>query len=429
MKSGLRTGSRFSNWTLAFCLLVGVYLWQRTAVPLWMVDLFPQQLGAYFWKHGEIEWMYTPVHRNAEWVAHRAPIAERLGAEGDPNTFLYPPFVAAAFSPLCEYSASVWRDVLFGINVVLIFVIAWQVLLLCSMERSWRSYLWALVLVLLCYPLARATKLGQIVPLLSVLMWCGLLAMRGEKTWLAGIALGLVSAVKIFPLALVLLPILGKRRKLAAIWLGTVIAIYAFALLAMGIPVHRYWWEVMNEFSGLVQPFFGNQAPLGWFVRVFYRRGWIEVIPFTTPLLDALRVSCLTIFFGVTGIALWRMRNRLLGENVMLSVGLLLSGVHLALPVMWEHYWVFVLPVLGWALREVWLHGDNRFWKWWLGAAAFFFLMKLTRFYGDSVFGEIMSGTQMWGMFLLWIWFVRRAWLSVNAAQFAGKAAVRESAC
>jgi hypothetical protein len=421
MHSGLQ------NWMLAFLLLLGAFLWQRTAFPLWMVDIFPQQLGAYFYKHGQAEWMYTPVHLNAEWVAHRAPVATQLGAEGDPNTFLYPPFVAAMLSPVCEAPATLWRNVLFGINVFLIFVIAYQILLLTTFQRNGRAYFWALALVLLCYPLARATKLGQIVPLLSALTWMGLLAMRRERVILAGVTLGFVSAVKIFPLALLLLPLFGKRYKLTGVWLGTVAAIYGTALVTMGLPVHLYWWEVMREFSGLVQPFFGNQAPLGWFVRLFYHRGWIEVVPFTTPLLDTLRLVSLGVFLGLTVIVLWTIRYRIFGREFALAAGLLLSGVHLALPVMWEHYWVFVLPTLGWAIHDAWQKRDSRFWNVWLAVAAFFFLMKLTHFYGDSTVGEILSGSQMWGMLLLWVWFLRRALLTATSVDIAGKVTARES--
>ena len=396
------------DWLLGLLLILGVYLWQRTAFPLWMVDLFPNQLGAYFWKTGELEWMYTPVAKNAEWVIHRAPVAERLDAEGDPNTFQYPPFVAAALSPLTDFSAIYWRNVLFGINIFLIFVIAYQVLALSGAEISWRAYLWSLALVLLMYPLARAIKLSQIVPLLSVMLWGGMIWMRKQKACAAGTMLGLVSAIKLFPFGLVLLPVLHKRFKLALIWIGTVIGIYVLSVLTLGMRVHQYWWEVMNEFRGLVQPFFGNQAPLGWITRVFYQRGWIEVIPFTTPLLDFLRIASALIFGGITVYVLWKVRNRLSEENLVISSGLLFAGIHLAMPVMWEHYWIFLLPSLGWAIRETWLKGDRRFWEIWFAVAVFFFTMKLTRLYGDSDFGRIMTGSQTLGMLLLWIWFIRR---------------------
>ena len=43
------------DWLLAFVLLAGVYLWQRTAVPAWMIDLFHIQYAAHEWRHGDAE--------------------------------------------------------------------------------------------------------------------------------------------------------------------------------------------------------------------------------------------------------------------------------------------------------------------------------------------------------------------------------------
>jgi hypothetical protein len=395
---------------LAVLLLLGVFLMERTAYPPWMVDIFPQQLGAYFWKTGQPEWMYTPVAKNMEWRDHRAPVANQLGAEGDPNTFLYPPFVAAVLAPLSETPAALWKNVLFGINILMIFVLAYQAMRISGARTSWRSFLWSLALILLCYPMARAMKLGQIVPILVAMCWAGLILLQRRREWAGAMVLGLVSAIKIFPFALILIPLAGQRIRAAAVWAGTVLAIFAVSLISMGIEVHRYWWEVMREFSGLVQPFFGNNAPLGWFARIYYHRPRFDVIPLSTPLLDTLRICGLIIFLGATVFVLWRKRQRLLGDDLALSAGLLLSGLHLALPIMWEHYWIFLLPPLAWALRRVWLFGKWDFWDLELFTAAFFFLMKLTRFYGDDTLGLIMTGSQTWGMFLLWIWFLHALW-------------------
>jgi hypothetical protein len=399
------------DWLLVLLLAAGIFLWQRTVFPIWMVDVFPQQLGSYFWKHGEPQWMYTPVRLNAEWVLHRAPIADQLGAEGDPGPFFYPPFVAAALAPFADAPAVVWRDVLFGLNILVTFVFAWLILRLCDVPLHWRPYLWALTLVLLTYPLARAAKLGQIVPWLAALLWMGLLALRRGLKIGGVLAVALVGAIKLFPFALIALPLIGRKLRLAVAWVGAVAGIFAVSVIFMGLQVHSYWWEVMREFSGLVQPFYGNQSPLGWFMRLVYRSGWLDIIPYTTPLLTVLKWICALIFIGGSLLLLWRIRDRIFSDALPLSAGILLASLNLTLPVMWEHYWLFVLPALGWAIHIAWRDGDHKFWQLWLAASTFFFTMKLTHFYGDTVFGEICSGSQTVGMLLLWIWFVRRAWL------------------
>jgi hypothetical protein len=93
-----------------------------------------------------------------------------------------------------------------------------------------------------------------------------------------------------------------------------------------------------------------------------------------------------------------------------------MAGMVLGMPNAWEHYWLFVLPVLGWAICETWQHQDRRFWEIWLAFAAFFFVMKLTRFYGDSWMGRWMSGSQTVGLLMLWVWLMRRSLMTRSPA-------------
>lgn len=405
------------DWLLIALLVIGVFLWQRSTFPLWMVDLFPNQLGAHFWKSGQPEWMYTPIAKNADWVQVRQPVAMELGAEGDPNTFMYPPFVAAMLAPLAEVPARWWRNALFVINLILIPVFAWQIRVVSGAGRTWRAFLWSLALVLVTYPVARATKLGQLTPLLFAVFWMAMLWLQKRRAVAGAILAGLISAVKVFPLAAAAILLLMKQTRAAAWWFGTVIAIYAASLSLLGWRVHGYWWEVMREFSGLVQPFFGNQAPLAWFARGYYQRPMIDVIPFTTPLLGALKILFLIVFLAGTIGVLWRTRESWRDQSYTLGMGLLLAGLHLAMPVMWEHYWIILLPPLAWAIRETWMRGDHPFWMAWLFAAVFFFTMKLTRFYGDDLFGQLASGSQSLGMLLFWVWLLRRALRGSGEAQ------------
>jgi hypothetical protein len=333
-----------------------------------------------------------------------------MGLDCDLCPYMYPPFVAALLAPVSEVPATRWRDVVLVINVSLVFVFAYQIVLLCGAARTWRSFLWALGLVLVCYPLARATKLSQIVPLLAAGFWCGMLWMRRQRDWRSGILMGIVGAIKLFPAALVMLPFLDKRLRLVAITLATMAVIYGASLLALGTQVHGYWWEVMRQFGTHVEPYWGNQSPLGWFARAVEGHTGLSELPFTDPVIEVLRLILLGVFGSTTVWVLWKTRGELSENHVALSSGLLLSGILLSVPISWEHYWLFVLPCLGWAIRDVWLHGDRRFWELWLAAAAFFFTMKLTHFYGDTVFGQVMSGSQTVGMILLWIWFMRRVW-------------------
>lgn len=399
------------DWLLVLLLIAGVYLWQRTVFPAWMIDLFHIQYAAYQWQHGEIEWMYTTMAGWDAWMEHWRPVAESLEAEGDPNAYFYPPFLAALLSPVADVNARVWRDMLFGINVLLLFVFAYQIVRLCRARLTWRSFLWALSLVLITYPMARATKLAQIVPLLAAVTWIGLLAMRQGKYVITGALIGITGAIKIFPLGFLAYPLFARKWKAAAAILLTVVGIYAVSLLTLGLRVHEYWWTALREFSSVVYVYFGNQAISAWFARAVLGYGILDTHFQPPPIIAVVRFICLLVFCGVTVWTLW-VKRKFADEDCAPQLGLLSSGIVLSLSVAWEHYWLFVLPPLGWAIYETWTRGDKRFWELWLAVATFFFTMKLTRFYGDAPIQGIITGSQSLGMILLWAWFLRRVWNS-----------------
>lgn len=373
-----------------------------------MVDLFPNQIGAYYFRTGQHDLMYVPITDPEGWRAVSESVSQQLGNDGELSAFLYPPVVAALLSPFAEAPADVWRNVLFGLNVLLIFVMSWQIARLCADRMESRGYLWALAFVLLAYPMARAMKLGQIVPLLAVGTWAALLQWRRGREGSAGIIAGVVSALKLFPVALIVLPGLDRRWKSVAATVAAIIGIYAASISVLGLRVHEYWWNSMRAFGSLTNPFFGNQAPSGWLARLAYRHPLHAEIPFTDPLLTSSGLVIGAAVALITLIALWKRRGLLTRDRLPLSAGLLLAGVMLAIPTAWEHYWLFVLPSLGWAVHHTWRQGDRRFWEFWLAAATFLFLMKLTHFYGDSFFGRLASGSQTMGMIMFWVWCLRR---------------------
>jgi alpha-1,2-mannosyltransferase len=280
---------------------------------------------------------------------------------------------------------------------------------LCWNRITVENALWALVLALLCYSLARATLLSQPVPLLAVLTWFALLWLRDRRDWPGGIMLGLMTAIKLFPGVLLLLFVLDRRWRPVWIAAGTVIAVYAVSLLTLGLPLHAQWGETMREFSSRVIPYWGNQSPTGWLARAVFGQNIMEGRPVGFPGLLALRIIFAMVFGGGMLAALWKHRSSLTGEYLAPAAGLILGGVLLIVPTSWEHYWLFVLPVLGWSLSVEWKRGLSWPEAIWLGGAAFFFLMKLTRFYGDSDLGRVMTGSQTVGMIVFWLWLVRRA--------------------
>lgn len=404
------------DWLLALLLLAGMYLWQRTAFPLWMIDLLPIQLAAHQWEDGEVEGIYGPVDKYDAWQERWKPVALGLGGEGFGNPYFYPPFVAASLSPVSKVDAKIWRDVLFVINVSLIFVNAWFVMLITGAVRNRRNILWCITFVLLAFPISRATKLGQIVPSLAALTWVGLFWLRAEKQRLAGTILGFVAAVKLFPAGFLLLPTLTKRVKTVLIAIAVIATIYGLSLLILGLRVHELFWQAVTEFRTLVYAFQGNQSLTGWFVRLAYDFPLENFnVPITDAKIETAKQIILVLIALPTVFWLFFYRAGYNKQSFPAFAGMLMAGMMLAMSNSWEHYWLWLLPVLGWAIHEEWTQNESRFRLYWILIASFFFLMKLTRFYQESDLGRIISGSQCVGMLMLWFWLfyrVRRAALS-----------------
>ena len=410
---------RPSDVWLILLLACGIFLWQRTAFPLWMVDLFHIQYAAYEFRAGEIEWMYSTDERMAEWLAHRESVAQKLGAEGTPNADYYPPFFPAALSPLSDVPARVWRDVLFAINLTLHFFFAWLIVYLCRVRVTWRSILWALVPVCLSYPMSRAVELGQTLPLFSALIWTALLLMQTGRQAAGGILAGVVSSIKLFPAGFILIPFTERKFRAVGIWIVTTVVIYGVTIPLLGTRIWGFWWDAFRDLSSNAWAFFGNQSLTGWYMRAVLGYSFsAEHFP-PPPSILVLRAVALLVFGGITLWILWRRRRERRDGLFIPRAGIVICGILLVLPVAWEHYWLFALPALGWAIHQVWTKRDARFWELWLAAAAFFCIIKLNRFYGDDWFGSIVSGNHTIGLLMLWIWFVRRQWNPAPNASFA----------
>ena len=392
------------DWLLAFVLVAGVYLWQRTTFPLWHIDLFHIQLASLSWHTDQPDKMYTSYTDYDQWLKEwYQPQAERLGAWGDENAYFYPPFVAGTLAPFSDVHVYVWRNILLGINILLLFVFASQIIRTAGESFSWRGFLWALALVLLCYPMARASKLGQIVPLLAALFWEGLLRLKRSRI-AASALLGSVIAIKIFPAGWLMLPFLRKQWKVLLGSLSVCAGIYLLSIATMGLDIHLRWWQAVQEFGNVVYVFFGNQSPSGWFTRAVLGHGLLETHFAPTLTIKIVRLFFTAFFMGGTALLLWYSRK--LSLPFALENGLVISGVLLALPVTWEHYFLFAMPALGALIYTEWQRGKVDLQSVLLIAAAFFFSMKLTRFCTDDPVGKIISGSQCLGLILFWIYCV-----------------------
>ncbi len=134
--------------------------------------------------------------------------------------------------------------------------------------RAW-SVFPALTLMLLCNPLRQQVTLGQfnlILLLLCVGVW---VAARTEKAWLAGVLLGLATAIKLFPGFLFLYFVLRRQWKVVGAGIATFLALTVVTAACLGIETYRgYIVEILprNERS---HSGWKNASLPGWWTKNF----------------------------------------------------------------------------------------------------------------------------------------------------------------
>lgn len=181
-----------------------------------------------------------------------------------------------------------------------------------------------------------------IILLLLVTAWWGL---RHERSALTGATLGLATALKLFPLFMIL-PLIRGRRFSAALWqVGTAAAISAAALGVVGFTATsefirrvspenlRLWRAAPINLSVL-------SVPYRWLTRSIWRPQAVNM-----PAIAALLVAILVIAL----IALsFRTRAALTGDFFWEAVPLML----LCVPTLWETYLVLMVPMTFMVLKR-----------------------------------------------------------------------------
>jgi hypothetical protein len=401
---------RLPDWLPWVLLLAVVGRWSHATFPITTGDLFHTQFAAYEWHVGTPEKIYStydPADHN-RWMVEWNKVAAHLDADSLPYLHFYPPFVSASLAPLADVPARYWRDVMLAANLLMILALAYQTVRLCDVRVTSRALLWALMLVLLTNGVASTVNFGQASMLLAVMIWAGLLLIRRNDHWLGGGLIGAAATFKLTPLSLLVYP--GLRNRWKAVIAGAVIfaGIFLISWAALGTEIHRAWWSATRSAGHYVWTCGLDQSVTAWFARAVLGHSLLAGGFPETPLIASLRLVSAVVFTGLSVFLLWIRRRDLVDEHFTAAIGLLMCGVMLSLPFVWNYYFVLPLPVLGWAIYASWQAGARKFWSIWLGIAAFFFCVRLYRFYDDTVIGSFFSGSHTIGLLMLWGWLIQR---------------------
>jgi alpha-1,2-mannosyltransferase len=258
-----------------------------------------------------------------------------------PLPFTYPPFAAVVFYPL--------HLLPFGL-VALLWQVATMAALYGAIRLSQRlmgvpagaghrvAMAWTAITIWI-EPLRSTFDYGQVnVLLMLVVLW----AAYTTRWWLSGLLVGVAAGIKLTP-AIAGVYLLGVRRWGAAVFSAVVfVGTVAVSVLVVGDQARYYFTDLLGDAHrvGPIATSF-NQSWRGGISRILGHDAG-----FGPPVLAAIAVT------AVLAVLAWRALDGpdRLGKLLVVELfGLLLS------PISWTHHWVWLVPLMIWAI-----HGPPR---------------------------------------------------------------------
>lgn len=250
--------------------------------------------------------------------------------------FTYPPFAALTMLPM----AYVGWHVAIAISLVLtvgasLTVVYWFV---APMARRHGWTPWFAVAIAACLlavfePLRETLLFGQVNALLLLLVVADLLLLvRGNRS-LAGVGIGIATAIKLTPGIFIVYLLITRRYRAAIVAGGATLAATLLAGAVAPDASREFWTDALWDTSRVgSQAFVSNQSLSG----VIYR--WDPQHPSTLALL-ALMLLVLVV---------WAVRARAAVRHGDEKTGLALTGLVAGLvsPISWVHHLVWAIPAL-----------------------------------------------------------------------------------
>jgi alpha-1,2-mannosyltransferase len=251
--------------------------------------------------------------------------------------FTYPPFTALLMRPLAGIPVGVTIAVLTSATVVATIVTTWWLVAPVAQRHGWPRWYavgLAVPLVFAIEPSRETITFGQINMLLTVLILADLLLAVPRSSRLAGVGVGLATALKLYPGIFVAYLLLARRWR-AALVAGAAAA--GATLLAAAVAPHASWqfwtgalWE--TDRVGRTD-YTGNQSLLGLLSRL--------VAPD-----EPSRLVWLPLAAAVGAYGLWRAARAAAAGHEL--TGIALTGLVGALvsPITWPHHVYWFVPAL-----------------------------------------------------------------------------------
>ena len=250
----------------------------------------------------------------------------------------YPPFAAAAFTPLLLVSDSVMGVLSLLVNLALLLAASYLSLRRLGGPVDLRVAVPLLAAVALwCEPVMSSNGFGQInLLILCLVLWD--FSLPEESRW-RGVGIGLATALKVTPGIFIVYLVVTRRFRAALGAVGILLATLVVSAVLAPSSTWGYWTHHVFDAArvGRLENSV-NQSVRGWIVRA-------------THTLDTGALGMVaTAVVAVVGLAAAAYCYRRVGDGwgllVVALTGLLMS------PISWSHHWVWCVPLLALAWYE-----------------------------------------------------------------------------
>jgi alpha-1,2-mannosyltransferase len=278
----------------------------------------------------------------AKAVLHGTPIYDATATRFH-LPFTYPPFSAIVMVPLAFGKLALSHLLWAAVGVLCVYGVMWLVLEMMGVRsattRAALSGLGTLVFTWIP-PVQYMLKTGQVSALLMLLVVYDLARLKGRRAH--GIGIGLAMSLKLVPGIFLVYLLLARRFRAAAVVVGTFLATVAVGFAVLPGASAKYWTKGFVDVSRQnVIPDPTDQSLRGFAMRLMHTADHSILV----WLLGAVVVLAAGV--PIVKLALDR-GDESLAMIATAVVGLLVSTVS------WESQWVWIVPLLLYAVDLVW---------------------------------------------------------------------------
>ena len=282
------------------------------------------------------------------------PEYERLAVAygvGDANRFIQPPPISLVFVPLSWFPFRQAQWIWFLLMAVSCWGVAVQAGIFFELASGHRSRTSGVLTILVALsPLVyRVIFLGQVSPLVALLLGVAVLGLLNRGDLGVAASLALATLLKYVGISLLPLLIAMARWRAAALTCAGLVGATAISMGVMGPAPFRVFAQEIAPTLTRSDVWPGNQALYAFLLRVTRQEGL--VLPSSLELgVYVLQVSVLLVI-GVSvfcrGRMYWTVPTHVFAAAAALLLWTLIFG-----PLFWEHYFIYLCPFWGWLAWE-----------------------------------------------------------------------------